>query len=219
MKKRFYWRSYVSFSLVLSFLVITVSGIILYLAPPGRIARWTAWVMLGFNRGQWEDLHTLFSYLFIILGFFHLLMFNWKLFFSYIRTRLEKRLNRKREMVFAFLTFAVIFGFTLAKLPPVYSVMDLGNTISAQWGIKRGQPPVPHAEEMTLKEFSRELLRTDAEKVIAKLRELGYTVNDSSQVFEDIANENDMPSSELFSALSEYFEVNILIRDRRGFTP
>lgn len=208
-----------SFSLVLSFLVITVSGIILYLAPPGRIARWTAWAMLGFNRGQWEDLHTLFSYLFIILGFFHLLMFNWRLFFSYIRTRLEKRLNRKREMVSALVTFAIIFGFTLAKIPPVYSVMDLGNSISAEWGLKRGQPPVPHAEEMTLREFSKELLNTDAEKVMTKLRELGYTVSDSTQVFEDVATENELASSELFSVLSEYFEVNILIQDRRGFTP
>ena len=219
MKKRFYWRSYVSFSLVLSFLVITVSGIILYLAPPGRIARWTDWVMLGFNRGQWEDLHTLFSYLFIILGFFHLLMFNWRLFFSYIRTRLEKRLNRKREMVSALITFAVIFGFSLAKIPPVYSVMDLGNTISAEWGLKRGQPPVPHAEEMTLSEFSKELLNTDAEKVMTKIRELGYTVSDSTQVFEDVATENELAPSELFSVLAEYFEVNILIHDRRGFTP
>lgn len=219
MKKKFYWRSYVSFSLVLSFLVITVSGIILYLAPPGRIARWTAWGMLGFNRGQWEDLHTLFSYLFIILGFFHLLMFNWRLFFSYIRSRVEKKLNRKREILFSLITFAVIFGFTIAKVPPVYTVMDIGNTISAQWGKKRGLPPVPHAEEMTLKEFSKELLNADAEKVITKLRELGYTVSDSSKVFEDVAGENGMASSELFTVLARYFEVNILIQDSRGFTP
>jgi len=215
MKKRFYWRSYVSFGLFLSFLVITISGIILYVAPPGRIARWTSWQMLWLNRGQWEDLHTLFSYLFIIFGLFHLFLFNWKLFFSYIRSRLNSGLNRKREMIFALLTFLVVFVLTIIKIPPIYSVMELGNSISATWGMKDGTPPVPHAEEMTLKEISRELLRTDPDEVAACLKKTGYTVNDVNMVFEDIARENGVAASELFRELSKHYEVFTLIRERR----
>ncbi|MBE0675343.1 MAG: DUF4405 domain-containing protein [Bacteroidales bacterium] len=215
MKRRFFWRSYVSFSLFLSFLAITISGIILYVAPPGRIARWTDWQMLGFNRGQWEDLHTLFSYLFIILGLFHLLMFNWKLFFSYIRSRITSRLNRRREMVFALITFTVIAGFTLAKLPPVYSVMALGNSISSGWAERRGAPPIPHAEEMSFAELSLELLKTDPEVVAEKLREAGYQVRDVNTGFDTIAIQNGKSPAELFDELTKYYRPNILIRERR----
>jgi hypothetical protein len=162
MKKKFYWRSYVSISLLLSFLVIAVSGVILYLAPPGRVARWISWVMLGFNRGQWEDLHTLFSYLFIIFGLFHLFLFNWKLFFSYLRSRITRKINRKREIIFALATFLAIALFTLAKWPPVYSVMDLGNTISSGWAERRGAPPVPHAEEMTINDIVERVVQVRA---------------------------------------------------------
>lgn len=214
MKKKFYWRSYVSISLLLSFLVIAVSGVILYLAPPGRVARWISWEMLGFNRGQWEDLHTLFSYLFIIFGLFHLFFFNWKLFFSYLRSRITRKINRKREIFFALATFMVITLFTLAKWPPVYSVMDLGNTISSGWADRRGAPPVPHAEEMTLNDISRELFRAEPELVIKKLQELGFVVRDGKQTLDSLAVQNATAPSELFRHLSEYFTVNFQIRGR-----
>lgn len=215
MKKKFYWRSYVSFSLVLSFLVITISGIVLYLAPPGRVARWTAWVMMGFTRGQWEDLHTLFSYLFIIFGFFHLLMFNWKLFFSYIRSRVSKGLNRKRELILAAATFGIILVFTLAKLPPVYSVMDLGSRISSGWAVRNGYPPVPHAEEMLFYEFSRDIFETTASDVAAKAKELGLTVSDTLKYFDEIASENGISPARMFRDLEGHFKVAIKIEDRR----
>ncbi len=214
MKKKFYWRSYVSISLLLSFLVIAVSGVILYLAPPGRVARWISWVMLGFNRGQWEDLHTLFSYLFIVFGLFHLFLFNWKLFFSYLRSRITRKINRKREIIFALATFLAIALFTLAKWPPVYSVMDLGNTISSGWADRRGAPPVPHAEEMTLNDLSKELFRSEPELVIGKLRELGFVVRDGNQTLDSLALQNEAAPSELFRQLSEYFTVTFQIRGR-----
>jgi hypothetical protein len=207
MKKKFYWRSYVSFSLVLSFLMITISGIVLYLAPPGRIARWTEWMMLGFRRAQWEDLHTLFSYMFIFFGFFHLLMFNWKLFFSYIRSKITRRLNRTREMIFSLLTFGIIFGFTLVKIPPIYSVMQLGNNISDGWAGKKGSPPIAYAEEMTFRDFSVNILGSDPEVVVAKLSELGYRVDDTGMRFEEVAKENGLSPVELFEIVTRYFII------------
>lgn len=215
MKNRFYWRSYVSFGLFLSFLVITISGIVLYVAPPGRIARWTSWQMFWLDRGQWEDLHTLFSYLFIIFGVFHLFLFNWKLFFSYIKSRLSSGINRKREMVLALITFLIVFVLTIVKTPPIYSVMDLGNSISATWAQKYGSPPVPHTEEMTLTEISRDLLGADPSEVASYLQSEGYTVKDANKLFENIARENGIASSELFRVLERRYDVVLKIRYRR----
>lgn len=214
MKKKFYWRSYVSISLLLSFLVIAVSGVILYIAPPGRVARWISWMLMGFNREQWEDLHTLFSYLFILFGILHLFLFNWNLFFSYLRSRITKKLNRKREILWACLTFALIAVFTLAKLPPVYSIMDFGNKVSSGWADRRGAPPVPHAEEMTIDEISTELLDTESAAVVGKLRELGYIVESGSQRLDSVAALNNVAPSDLFNSLTGYFKVQFEIKGR-----
>jgi len=212
MKNKFYWRSYVSFSLFLSFFVIVVSGIVLYIAPPGRIARWITWIMLGFDREQWVDLHTLFSYLFILLSVFHLFLFNWNLFFSYLRSRITGHLNRKKEIIFALATFSFIVVFTLAKLPPIYSVMDLGNKISSGWADRQGSPPVPHAEEMTINEISVTLFDADPDAVIKKLEELGYNIEDGSQRLDSIAARNKKAPSEVFKSLSDYFEISFQIK-------
>jgi hypothetical protein len=214
MKKKFYWRSYVSISLLLCFIVISLSGVILYIAPPGRVARWISWMMMGFNRSQWEDLHTLFSYLFIIFGIVHLFLFNWKLFFSYLHSRITRKLNRRKEILLALVTFAFITVFTLAKLPPVYSVMDLGNSISSGWAGRKGAPPVPHAEELTINEVSTELFNINPDQMIDKLRDLGYSVRGGDQVFDSVAITNNVAPSELFDALSEYFTVNFQIKGR-----
>jgi hypothetical protein len=214
MKKKFYWRSYVSISLFLSFLVIAVSGVVLYLAPPGRVARWISWIMMGFSRGQWEDLHTLFSYLFIVLGVLHLFLFNWNLFFSYLRSRITKKLNRKKEIIFALLTFAVITFFTLAKLPPVYSIMVLGNNISSGWADRLGAPPVPHAEELTINEISTELLGADPAEVINKIRELGYTIESGTQRLDSLAVLNNEAPSVIFNSLARHFKVKFEIKGR-----
>ena len=203
-----------SISLLLSFLVIAVSGIILYIAPPGRVARWISWIMVGFSREQWEDLHTLFSYLFIVLGVLHLFLFNWNLFFSYLRSRITKKLNRKREIIYAAVTFLLIAFFTLAKLPPIYSIMDFGNKVSSGWADKRGAPPVPHAEEMTINEISTELLGAEPEVVLSKMRELGFIVEAGSQRLDSVAASNNVAPSDLFNSLAAHFKVQFEIKGR-----
>lgn len=81
MKKKFSWKSFISFGLFFYFFVIFFSGIILYIAPPGRIANWTNWELIGLTKSQWQTMHTNFSYLFAILSIFHLFTANsaWKL--------------------------------------------------------------------------------------------------------------------------------------------
>ena len=37
-KDPFYWRAFVTFYIVLSFLVIAASGFVLFISPPGRVA-------------------------------------------------------------------------------------------------------------------------------------------------------------------------------------
>jgi len=50
--RRFNVRGFTSLTLTLAFLVMLISGIVLYVTPRGRTANWTGWTMLGLEKDQ-----------------------------------------------------------------------------------------------------------------------------------------------------------------------
>ncbi len=203
----FHWRSYISFALAITFLMISVSGIILYLAPPGRIARWISWMMLGMSRAQWESQHTLFSCLFIILVVVHLFFMNWQLFFSYLKNKIENGKSYSKEIITASATIFVIFVITLFEIPPAVNVMNLGSLFSDSWGKKISHPPVPHTEEMTLNEIAANLVDTTTDILIEKMRSAGYKVNGGDQTLNEVADLNGVSPATVFDAISPGFTL------------
>jgi len=199
--KTFVWRKYISVGLALSFFMIFISGIILYIAPAGRIARWIDWSALGLNRAQWETQHTLFSYLFIVFGLIHLFSMNWKSFTSYFINGFKHRIRSKKEALFALFTVLMIFFLTLFKVPPVISVMDLGNSISDTWADKTGEPPAHGIESMSVDEIAELFFESDTDLVFELLEKDGYIVNSKSQTLSEIAAENHISPMKLFKFL------------------
>lgn len=45
-------RQLTSFIITFAFVVIAISGVILYIVPPGRVANWTNWQLLGLGKEQ-----------------------------------------------------------------------------------------------------------------------------------------------------------------------
>ena len=81
MNKSFSWRVFTSFGLFLSFLMVLVSGVILYIFPersPGIV-----WVMGGLTKPAWQSQHIIFGFAFSLLSLGHLFLVNWHAFFSY----------------------------------------------------------------------------------------------------------------------------------------
>ena len=64
--KIFNWRSFTSILTAFSFLGLTISGIILFVVPPGRIANWTGWTIFALTKEQWIALHDWFAVIFMI---------------------------------------------------------------------------------------------------------------------------------------------------------
>jgi hypothetical protein len=112
-KVSFNLRSFTSFSLVISTLIMSWSGFILYVAPPGRIANWGDWRLMLFKKAEWQALHTIFSYLFFILIIIHLFFVNWKTFLTYFKSKLRAGLNKKWELFAATILSVLIFIGTL----------------------------------------------------------------------------------------------------------
>ena len=128
-KKKFSWRGWTTFVVTISFIADTISGIILYIAPPGRVAHWTNWTVWGLDKEEWGAIHTIFGYVLIIIVGIHL-YYNWKIFWNFIWSKVSKALNLKRELITAALLCLFLFLGTLWNIPPFSSTMDCGDILS-----------------------------------------------------------------------------------------
>ncbi|NOZ73286.1 MAG: DUF4405 domain-containing protein [Chloroflexi bacterium] len=126
------WRNLASFFLTTSGIIILVSGVILYIAPPGHYAHAVDWRILGLDKGQWEALHTLFSYAAVLFAIIHIVV-NWKILVNYLWDRAKHAYRLKREFIIAILLTLLIGVGTIENWPPFSTVMDWGETLSSAW--------------------------------------------------------------------------------------
>ena len=202
MKKKFSWRSFISFGLFFYFIIILFSGVILYIAPPGRIANWTDWELIGLTKSQWQTMHTNFTFLFAILSILHLFTINWKTFWSYIKSKARNGLNKKREFYSATILTVIIFLGVVFTFPPFSSVMALGENFKEGWETENDTPPTPHAEEFTIAHLATEILKVDEKDILHKLDKLGIEVESNEQTLKELARQVDLSPQEIFSKLS-----------------
>ncbi|NTW69526.1 MAG: DUF4405 domain-containing protein [Chlorobiaceae bacterium] len=131
--KSFTWRVFISFGLFISFLMILVSGIILYIGPSGRGPVAASWHMIGLTKGEWQNQHIIFGFAFSLLSLFHLLVINWKAFFSYLKAKTAAGIKSPGELVFIII-LSLFFGIgTYFKIQPFSGILEFGKTIAKSW--------------------------------------------------------------------------------------
>jgi len=201
-KKGFSWRAFISFGLLYSFIVIFITGIILYLSPAGRIAHWINWKLFGFSKEEWQAIHTIFSFTFVILSIFHLFSINWKVFISYLKSKTKQGLNKKRELFLSsFFTILFFFGI-IYSTPPFSTIMDFGEYLTESWENKETEPPIPHAELLTLTELSERLDNISIDKITNKLIASNIKFNNTSENLTEIGLLNNVPPIEIYNIIT-----------------
>ncbi|NOY22944.1 MAG: DUF4405 domain-containing protein [Acidobacteria bacterium] len=179
-KSGFHLRAYVSTFLGFSGLVLLVSGIVLYIAPPGRVAHWVNWRFLGGTKEQWIEIHTILSFLFVAIGIWHL-VYNWKPFIHYLKGKTSSMLRWRRESATALLTVVLIGALAMLDVPPLSYVSDLGEMASNAWEAAENKPVIPHAEKLTLKAYSK-AAGIPLEQMMKKLASLGYPAKETETI-------------------------------------
>lgn len=197
MNKRFHFRGFTSFAIAMSFLVLTTSGVVLYMSPRGRVANWTGWGFLGIDKESWGGLHIVAALLFIALAVLHF-VFNWKPFLGYLRNRASSGIKLRNELAAAVVLSIVVIVGTLADVPPFSAVPTLAERIKDYWETTEAPAPYAHAELSTVAEFA-EKTGTTVEDVTQKLTASGFAVTDPGQRIADIAAENESTPSALFA--------------------
>jgi hypothetical protein len=184
--RRFSGRAFVSVTTALSFVAMSITGIVLFVMPPGRIAYWTGWKMLALTKDQWDGLHIWFSLIFMVAAVLHLYL-NWRSFLNYFRHKVRKAFALRSEWAMALLLCGVVGGGTLARLGPFSSLLTWNQAVKRSWETPAGQAPIPHAELMTLHELAQKTERLEIASMTGNLQAAGIEVPSPDVVLGDLA--------------------------------
>lgn len=198
-KRLFHWRGWTTLVVTISFVVDTVSGVILYIAPPGRVEKWLQWKVWGLSKDQWIAVHTIFGYVLLVIVAVHL-YYNWKVFTHYLWRKAQKALNLKWELALSVLFCLLLFLGSVWNLPPFSTVMAIGEHFKAGWEKGAVKAPVSRSESKTLQEFAGSI-QVPVEQMTGILKSRGYAIENNQQKIEEIAKANQTSPSKLYEEL------------------
>jgi hypothetical protein len=173
--KSFNRRAFVSVLTGVSFLLMTVTGLVLFFAPSCRIARDTSWSVLGYDKDQWVATHVWFSIAFVVASIFHI-YFNWAALICYFKTRIRKGFAFRAEWIAALIICGLIYAGTIYEAAPFSSLVVWKETFKHEGpgggggGYGRGRQG--HARENM----------SDSEPGIAEQPQVGVHEEESVQV-------------------------------------
>lgn len=202
-------RKTVSLTLAWMFLISTLSGIMLYISPPGRIAYWADCSMLYLTKSEWDNIHTVTTMLMLIAVGLHI-YYNWKQFISYMKDKVSKLFTLTKELALSLIITLLIALGSLYQVPPFSYIIDFGDYISEEWEVKYGTPPYNHAELDTLESFSKKL-RVDYLVSKEKLQSANIRFDENDRLL-DIANNYKVSPQKIYNIIIENQSVPIKIK-------
>lgn len=196
----FRFRAFVSLLTAFTFIAIALTGIVLYITPPGRIANWTNWTFWGLSKHQWGALHICFSAFFLIASVLHVWL-NFKALKRHFVSKAKTVSGFRTEWIAAIAVCGVVIAGSLKPFAPFSSLMDLSKRIKFSWAIPQQQPPIPHAEILTIAELAK---KSDiAPETIVQNLNAGGINAELTDVFGTVAEQHNMSPNKLFSIATD----------------
>ena len=195
----FRFRAFVSLLTAFSFIVLAVTGTILYITPPGRVANWTNWTFWGLSKHQWIALHICFCTLFLVASILHTWL-NFKPLMGCFIRKTQTASKLRMEWILAIAICGIVCIGALRPFAPFSSLLNLNERIKFSWEKPKQQAPVPHAELLTIEELAKKS-DMEAGTIIQNLKTAGIEVV-ASDIFGDIAEQQNLSPNELFTVAS-----------------
>lgn len=192
-----------SLTMLCSIIVMTYTGIMLFIAPPGRVANWANWKLLGLGKEDYAQIHITFMVLFVVMTILHV-FYNWKPITSYMKNKAKEMVVFTKDMIVALvLTLIFIFG-TILAVPPFTTFLDFGNGIKHSWEKEYGTAPYSHAELSSFKMFTKKLgYDLERSEEILNSNNIKF---EKTQSLSHIGNENAVSPQFIFNLLKKNFE-------------
>jgi hypothetical protein len=192
-------RRITSLTAALSFILMVLTSIILYVVPQGRVAYWADWKLWGMTKTDWGNIHINLGLLFLIALFLHI-YYNWKPLINYLKDK-SKRIKVFTSEFNAALIITILFVLgTYMMLPPFSWVMSLNDHFKDSGAVKYGEPPYGHAELSSLKTFAKKM-NLDLAKSMDLLKEAGYQVDDNTATLQTIGKQYHVPPQLIYDII------------------
>jgi len=196
-RRIFNGRAFASTLSGISFIGMCITGIILFVVPPGRIANWTGWTIFGLTKAQWQALHIWWSLVFMVAAVVHL-AYNWRCLLGYFKSKVDAARALRVEWILSLAICALVSIATVAGLKPFSSLMAWNESIKHSWDDSDRRAPIPHAELLTLTELTQHVDGLTTETIVANLRAHGITVASPEDVIGDLAAAHNLTPDQLY---------------------
>jgi len=192
-------RKITSLTALVSFLLLILNSVVLYIVPHGRIAYWADWRLLGLTKNEWSNQHIIIGTLFLLAIFLHI-YYNWKPIVAYLKNKSRQLKIFTREFNIALvLTIICTFGAYI-EAPPFSYVLDFSKSIKTSAVRTYGIPPYGRAELSTLKTFTSKV-GLDLTQSMYLLKKVGVRVESDKQTIQEIAKLNKMSPQQVYAAM------------------
>lgn len=213
-RRIFRFQTFTSLAALILFLMVALSGAILYISPRGRVANWGQWTVWGWDKESWAAFHinaTIFFVLFIVIH----LLFNWKMLIGYLKRGTVGLFRGSFELLAALILGAVVFVGTMVNAPPFSHFVAWRESFKDYW--ERTSPPaaIPHLEEFTLGRIA-ELAGVDTNEILEFVKSLGVEEVQDSDTLAQIAAKKGATPRDVFQAMAERFPA---LKALEGQTP
>jgi len=190
-------RGFTSVTIALCFTALAITGAVLFITPPGRVAHWTGWRLFGLTKDGWSAVHIWFALSFLIASGFHIWL-NWRPLLSYFKSRVTRHLALRREWALALVLCTAVFAGTLVEIPPFSSLMSLNDGLKNSWEKSSERAPIPQAELLSLHELASQV-GVGLETMMANLKAGAIVVESPESVVGDLAHAHHLTPIQLYN--------------------
>ncbi len=190
-----------SLVMLLAMGVMTYTGLMLFISPPGRIANWADWRIVSLSKEEYAAVHTVFMVLFVVASILHI-YFNWRPIVSYLRNSAKTLIVFTKEMVVASVLCVVMFFGTLADYAPFSTFLGFGEDVKGSWEEEYGEPPYNHAELSSLESFIKKM-DFDKERSLQALKDANLRYESTTQTLKEIAKLNTSSPNTIYETMEK----------------
>ncbi len=183
---------------------VLVSGLVMFTAPPARVASWADWGFLGLSRQAWEGAHLAMGLLVVAAGLVHA-MLHADAFLDHLRDDDGMVIVFTKPFFAGGIIVVGLFAAALAGAPPMAQLARLADHLQERAADTYGEPPYAAAERSTLADFARRM-GMDTEKALALLRLKNIKADSADLTLGEIARQNRVAPGGVFEALKMVME-------------
>lgn len=196
-------RSFVTLMTFGSFMLMAITGIVLYLVPQGRIAYWVDWKLLNLTKTDWGNIHIIAGLVFGLAGLFHLYN-NWRVFMNYLTRKVSSSFKYKKELSLASVLTAFLLAGSIYQVPPLNYILDFSEYLKQGWVTsKEYEPPFGHAEDVSLKVLANKT-EIELEPAVAALKAHGILFSSDGEKVKEIAKANNTTPMDIFVIMKQF---------------